>query len=73
MKNDHANHMWWMALACAIPLIIVSILPAIGIKSNYTGVLLIVLVVGAHLLMIGKSCHHDDKKGEKKDGDHEHH
>ena len=54
MKNDHANHMWWMALACAIPLIIVSILPAIGIKSNYTGVLLIVLMVGAHLLMMGK-------------------
>ena len=72
------NHMLWMILACAIPLLIIILLPIFGIKSDYIAFISIILMFGAHLFMM--SGHNHDEKDEnaynanKKRGDtHRHH
>lgn len=72
------NHTLWMMLACAIPLLIIFLLPVFRIKSDYIVFIAIVLMFGAHLFMMGGHRHdHDeeqeDKKGKSRGEKHEHH
>lgn len=70
------NHMLWMILACAIPLLIVFLLPVFGIKSDYIAFIAIIIMFAAHLFMMGGHDHgqeKDDKSGKKKGDAHEHH
>ncbi len=60
-ESNDTKHVWLMMLACAVPILILFLLPVLGIKGNY-GWAAIVLMVLMHLfLMRGHS-------GKKKTG-----
>jgi hypothetical protein len=48
------NHSYWMIIGCTVPLFLIFLLPLLGITSNYTFLIFIVLMFACHLLMIGK-------------------
>ncbi len=50
------KHMWLMALACGIPLLIILVLPLMGIQANYT-VIAVVLMVVLHVAFMGYGMH----------------
>ena len=69
------NHALWHILGCAIPLLLIMILPSFGVSSNVTYFIFIILVFGCHLMMfkaMGHSEKHGDStgKGEKSHGCH---
>ena len=59
------NKMFWMILACIIPLLVVILLPVFGIKNEFIAFIAIVLMFAVHLFMMDG---HSDKKGDN----HEH-
>lgn len=60
------NHMLWMVLACAIPLLIVFLLSLVGIKNNYIVILAMVLMIVLHLFMMKDHKHKHDTTQSKK-------
>ena len=68
---DWKNHNFQMVLACVVPLILILLLPVFGVKSDTATLIAIVLMFGAHLLMIG--WHDHGKQHEEKGDAHEHH
>lgn len=76
MKNHALIHM----LGCALPLLLIMILPAFGVSSNVSFFIFIVLMFGCHLFMMGghgghgehgghEGMSHDEHK-DKKEGGH---
>ncbi|HIH31825.1 TPA: hypothetical protein HA235_03895 [Candidatus Woesearchaeota archaeon] len=55
------NHLLWMILACAIPLLIVLLLPVFGIKSNYSIIIAMVSMIVMHLFMMRDHRHKHDE------------
>ena len=49
MKFD--KHMFWMIIACVLPIILIFIAPALGIKGNVTFFVFIVAIFAIHLLI----------------------
>ena len=64
------NHMLKMMLACAIPLLVISLLPVFGIKSDYTVFIFVALMIMCHLFMMSGHGHEHKKKDETKEGKH---
>jgi len=72
------NHALWHMLGCAIPLLLIMILPSFGVSSNVTYFIFIVLMFGCHLMMFKAMGHgegHEEEgdpreKGEKSHGCH---
>lgn len=67
------NHGLWMMMGCALPLLLIFILPIFGVRNNISLFIFIVLMFGCHLLMMGghQGSHngHDERK-EKSHGGH---
>lgn len=64
--QDHANHMWIMALACGGALLLILVLPIFGLSKNWSIGISITVMVGLHLWMMqGHSdhSHHREHKG----------
>ena len=63
------KHMLFMVLACAIPMLIVFLAPVIGIKSNYTIIIGMMVCMAAHVFMMSSHCNESDKSksSEKKE------
>jgi len=63
------GHGLWMVIGCLIPLILIFIGPALGIKGDLLLFVFIVLMFGCHFLMMkgykGHHGKHDDKREEK--------
>lgn len=61
------NHSLWMIIACALPLLLIFMLPAFGVESDASLFIFLVLCFGLHILMMsghhGKHNIHDNKKG----------
>ncbi len=60
-ESNDTKHMWIMMLACAVPILILFLLPTLGIKGNY-GWAAVVLMVFMHLFLMrghgGKKTRH---------------
>lgn len=63
MKNHALVHM----LGCAVPLLLIMILPSFGVSSNVSYFIFIVLMFGCHLFMLRGHGHED---GHKTEADH---
>ena len=68
---DWKNHNFLMVLACVVPLMLILLLPALGVKSDTSTLIAVVAMFGAHLLMMGGHDH--GKQHEEKGDEHEHH
>lgn len=58
------NHALWMVIGCALPLLLIFVLPAIGVRSDLSLFIFIILMFGCHLLMIGGHHGNQDKQKE---------
>ena len=66
-KTLMKNHGLWMVIGCALPLLLIFILPALGVSSNVSIFIFILLMFGCHLMMMGGHKGHDE------DTEHEEH
>lgn len=67
------NHGLWMIICCALPLLLIFILPAFGTRNNMSLFIFIVLMFGCHLLMMRGHHGKHDEHGEKSAGKHGYH
>ena len=65
------RHMKWHVLSCAIPLLVIFLLPLFGVDSGIVLFIFIVLMFGCHLLMMMHGHEHTDAND--KGHTHEHH
>lgn len=65
------NHAIRMLIGCALPLLLIFLLPAFGVNSTLTLIIFIVLMLGCHLFMGhqhgGYEAQADDSKQHKHD------
>jgi len=62
------HNMIWMLLGCVIPLLVILLLPAFGVKSNFTFFLFILLMFACHLFMMrGDNKTHEQSKTNKEE------
>ena len=68
MEHEMKNHGLWMVIGCGLPLLLIFILPALGVRNSLSLLIFIALMFGCHLLMMrghhGKQ--HDKHKGDKR-------
>jgi fatty acid desaturase len=59
------KHSLLMVLACAVPLLLIFVLPALGVSSNTSLFIFIIVFFVGHLFMITKMSGHgnDDRSG----------
>ncbi|NIM89430.1 MAG: hypothetical protein GTO17_00595 [Candidatus Aminicenantes bacterium] len=46
------NHALWMLIGCALPVVLIFLLPLFGIKEEWALLIFIILMFGCHLFMI---------------------
>ena len=63
------NHGLWMVIGCGLPLLLIFLLPAFGIRSDISFFIFIVLMFVCHLLMMGN--HHGGQHGRHDDEEEE--
>ena len=59
------NHIIRMLIGCALPLLLIFLLPAFGVSSTLTMVIFITLMLGCHLLMghrLGEAAPGDEER-----------
>ena len=62
------SHVIWMLIGCVLPLLLIFILPLVGITGGTSLFLLMVVVFGAHLLMMrGHGRGHDERGSREAD------
>lgn len=60
------NHGLWMILCCALPLLLIFILPTFGVRSDVALFIFIILMFGCHILMMrGHRGKHNKGNNEK--------
>lgn len=64
------NHDIWMIIGCVLPLLLIFILPLVGITGGTSLFLLMVVVFGAHLLMMRGHGRGQDQRGSREAGHH---
>ena len=64
------NHALWMIVGCVLPFMLIFILPVLGVSSNVTYFIFILLMFGCHFGMLGGLRHdkHDKQNNEQKVG-----
>ena len=55
------NHGLWMIIGCTLPLLLIFILPALGVRGGFSLFIFIVLMFACHLFMMGG--HHGQGSG----------
>jgi cell division protein FtsW (lipid II flippase) len=58
------NHGLWMVIGCAVPLLLIFILPSFGVESDTTYFIFIVLMFLCHIFMMRGHHGHDGKHGQ---------
>lgn len=76
MQNH--NHGLWMVIGCVLPLLLIFLLPAFGIRSNNTFLFFVLAMFACHFLMMGshgQGHQHEDQNQDKdkKEEGHEGH
>jgi len=62
-KTNRMKHTLTMLLGCAVPMLLLFILPVLGVNTGVTMAIVIALMLGCHLLMGGCGGHghkHDE-------------
>lgn len=67
MKNQ--NHGLWMILGCVLPLLLIFLLPAFGVRGNNVFLFFILAMFACHFLMMGSHGHEHKDESENKDED----
>jgi len=67
------KHNFWMIVACALPLLLVFLLPAFGVGSGGYLFIFLIFCFGLHLLMMSGHGHDHDQHGERKKSDNDTH
>ena len=67
--------MLWMAVGCILPLLVILMLPAFGIKGDITTFIFIILMFACHLFMMKGHGHdssdeHHESKNQKRGEQH---
>ena len=52
MKNENANHMWMMTIACGGAFLLFLVLPLVGLSKNWSVGISIAVMAGLHLWMM---------------------
>lgn len=67
------KHSFWMIAACALPLLLVFLLPAFGVGNGGYLFIFLIFCFGVHLLMMsGHNGSQDHQSGRKDPGDDTH-
>ena len=74
------KHSFWMIIGCALPLLLILLMPLFGINSKFSVPVFIVLMFSCHLLMMGRHKKHQyknsndfsDKKHDDQHATHQH-
>ena len=74
------KHGLWMIIGCALPLLLILLMPLFGISSKFSVPVFIMLMFGCHLLMMGRHGKHQhknpnefsDKKQNEQHATHQH-
>ena len=67
------QHGIWMIVACALPLLLIFLLPAFGVGSGAYLMIFLIFCFGLHVLMMsGHRGSHDHRSGSREPGDDEH-
>lgn len=53
------KHYFWMIIGCVVPLLLIFLAPGFGLKSPITLFLFILVMFGAHLMMLRSHNEHD--------------
>ncbi len=64
------KHALLMAAGCTFLLLLIFVLPAIGVRSDLSLLIIIILMLGCHLLMMGGHRKKHSKNDKEKDGVH---
>lgn len=64
------RHTLWMIIGCTIPLLLIFLLPVLGVQSNVTLFVFIVVMFACHLMMIGGHGHDHAHGKQTKGGQH---
>ncbi len=64
------KHSLWMIIGCALPLLLIFLLPALGVKGDITLFLVVVLIFIMHFFMMGG---HRGRQGRGREEEHGHH
>jgi Na+-driven multidrug efflux pump len=64
------NHGLLMLIGCALPLLLIFLLPAFGVKGDWILFIFIILMFFCHLLMLGIHHKKHNAHGEKKEEKH---
>ena len=68
------KHILWMLIGCGLPLLLIFLTPALGLRSSTSLFIFIVAMFACHLLMPMHHGHHDEKNiSSTKTRDHELH
>lgn len=64
------NHGLWMIVGCTLPLLLIFILPALGVRGDFSLFIFIILMFACHLFMMGGHHGKHDEHGEEKEEKH---
>jgi cell division protein FtsW (lipid II flippase) len=53
------RHLFWMIIGCIVPLLLIFLAPSFGLDNSITFFLFIVVMFGAHLMMLRSHGNHD--------------
>jgi uncharacterized membrane protein YhaH (DUF805 family) len=53
------RHLFWMIIGCIVPLLLIFLAPGFGLDNSITFFLFIVIMFGAHLMMLRSHGNHD--------------
>jgi len=53
------SHFFWMLVGCAVPLLLIFLAPSFGLDNSITFFLFIIVMFGAHLMMLRSHDKHD--------------
>ena len=64
------KHGLWMIIACALPLLLIFMLPSFGVRGDASLFIFLVLCFGMHMLMMRGHHGDNDDHDNKKEGGH---
>jgi len=69
------NHLFWMIVACTVPLLLIFLAPAFGVGENSSLLLFIIAMFAIHLLIPhghGRHNHNSSPSNKQNNEDHQH-
>lgn len=78
-EGHSMKHTLWMIVGCVLPFLLIFLFPVLGISGGTTTLVFFVLMLGCHLMMMGRHGHkshrghgHQDDHDEPETSKHRH-